>query len=197
MAGKETARPYLTMSGGSCNVGQGASSAASDLDNSRKSPPPWSARDEATVARKETARPYFTMLSGHCNLAQGASSAPPYLDGSRVREETREAAWQQRENLAANRIQECHMCRFAFTDMAAFKNHVHDHWLGKNHNCSKCGKLFMKNYQLTSHLGTHGEPSFECGVCGKKFYTKHGHTRHMRSCRVGAQDREAVEGSPP
>ncbi|XP_072141715.1 uncharacterized protein [Dermacentor andersoni] len=80
MAGKETARPYFTMSGGNCNVGQGTSSAASDLDISRKSPPRRSVRDEATVARKEAARPYFTMSSGHYNLAQGTSSAPYDLD---------------------------------------------------------------------------------------------------------------------
>ncbi|XP_065312304.1 zinc finger protein 555-like isoform X2 [Dermacentor albipictus] len=197
MAGKETARPYLTMSGGSCNVDQGTSSAASDLDNSGKSPPPWSVRDEATVARKGTARPYFTMSSGHYNLAPGTSSAPPYLDGSRVPEETGEAAWQQRENPAANRVHKCDVCQFGFTDAEALEEHVFDHWLGKNHNCSKCGKLFAHNYHLTRHLGTHGEPSFECGVCGKKYHTKGACRKHMRSCRVEAQDREAVEGSPP
>ncbi|XP_065312319.1 zinc finger protein 2-like [Dermacentor albipictus] len=188
MAGKETARPYLTMSGGSCNVGQGRSSAASDLNESRKSPPPRSVRDEVTVARKETARPYFTMSSGHYNLAPGTSSAPSDLDGSNVPAETREAAGHQRDNQAAYRKQECDVCRFAFTDAEAFEKHAADHVLGKKHNCPECGKLFPTPSKLTRHLATHGEPSFECAVCGKKYYTIGGHRNHMLSCHLGAHD---------
>nr|XP_054920488.1 putative transcription factor Ovo-like 1 isoform X1 [Dermacentor andersoni] len=196
MAGKETARPYFTMSGGSCNVGQGTSSEASDLDNSRMSPPPQSVRDEATVARKETARPYFTMSSGHCNLAQGTSSAPSDLDESRVPEETREAAWQQRENEAAKGMQMCHVCRFAFTDTEAFQKHTADHLLGKTNNCSECGTLFKKPWNLKRHLLSHGEPSFECGVCGKKYCRKDDLEKHMVAWHVGAQDWEAFDGTP-
>nr|XP_054920493.1 zinc finger protein 2-like [Dermacentor andersoni] len=188
MAGKETARPYFTMSGGSCNVGQGTSSEASDLDNSRKSPPPRSVRDEVTAARKETPRPYFTISSGHYNLAQGTSSAASDLDESRVPEETREAAGHQRDNQAANRKQECDVCRFTFTDMKAFEKHVADHSLGKKHICSECGKLFPTPSKLTSHLAVHGEPSFECAVCGKKYYTIGGRRNHMLSYHVGAHD---------
>nr|XP_054920497.1 putative zinc finger protein 840 isoform X2 [Dermacentor andersoni] len=140
------------------------------------------------MAGKETAGPRFTTSSGSCSVDQGTSSAATDLNRGRVAEETREAPCQQRENQAANRILQCHVCRFAFTDMEAFENHAYNHSLGKNHNCSKCGKLFMKNWQLTSPLGTHGEPSIECGVCGKKFYTKDGRKKHVRSCRVGAQD---------
>nr|XP_054920499.1 zinc finger protein 221-like [Dermacentor andersoni] len=148
------------------------------------------------MAGKETVRPYFTTSGGSCSVGQGTSGAASDLNHGRVPEETREAEWHQRENLAVNGIQVCHMCRFGFTDIAAFRKHAYDHSLGKKHNCSQCGKLFMKPYQLTSHLGTHGEPSFECGVCGKKCYTKDGRRSHMRSCHVGAQDREAIEGSP-
>nr|XP_054920742.1 zinc finger protein 80-like [Dermacentor andersoni] len=148
------------------------------------------------MAGKETVRPYLTMSGGSCDVDQGASSAATDLDFGRVPEETREAAWQQRENQAANRIHKCHVCLFGFTDAEAFQKHAADHSLGKNHHCSKCGKLFMQNYQLTRHSGTHGEPSFECDVCGKKYHTKGTCRRHMRSCRIGAQDREAVEGSP-
>ncbi|XP_075527279.1 uncharacterized protein LOC142559583 [Dermacentor variabilis] len=144
------------------------------------------------MAGKEADRPYFTMSGGSCNVDQSASSAASDLNQGSAPEETREAAWHQREYLAAIGIQECHLCGFAFTDMAAFRNHADDHSLGKKHCCPQCGKLFMRPHLLASHLGTHGEPSFECGVCGKKFYTKDGQRRHMRSCRVGAQDRGAV-----
>ncbi|XP_075527270.1 zinc finger protein PLAGL2-like [Dermacentor variabilis] len=148
------------------------------------------------MAGKETARPFSTMSGGSCSIGDGTSSAATDLDFGRVPEETREAAWHQRENQAANRIQECQVCGFGFTDAKAFQKHAADHLLGKNHNCPECGKLFMKNYQLTRHLSTHGEPSFECGVCGKKYSTKDYCKRHMLSCRVGAQDGVAVEGSP-
>ncbi|XP_054920494.1 zinc finger protein weckle-like [Dermacentor andersoni] len=188
MAGKETARPYLTMSGGSCNVDPGAISAATDLDFGRESPPPRSVRDEATVAQKETARPYFTMSSGHYNLAQGTSSAPSDLDESRVPEETREAGWQQRGNQAANIIEECRICGFALADMEDFEKHAADHLLGKSNICSQCGKLFAHPWLLTRHLRTHGEPSFECGVCGKKFYRKDVRKKHMLARHAGAQD---------
>ncbi|XP_075527271.1 zinc finger protein PLAGL2-like [Dermacentor variabilis] len=119
------------------------------------------------------------MSSSSCNVDQGTSRVP---------EETREAASQQRDNQAANRIQECQVCGFGFTDAKAFQKHAADHWLGKNYNCPECGKLFMKNYQLTRHLSTHGEPSFECGVCGKKFYSIDARRFHMISCHVGVQD---------
>nr|XP_054920495.1 zinc finger protein 559-like [Dermacentor andersoni] len=187
MAGKETARPYFTMSGGSCNVGDGTTSAASDLENSRKSPPPRSVRDEATVAWKETPRAYFTMSSGHYSLAQGTSCAPSDLDEPRVPEETREAAWHQRVNQAANRIQECRVCWFAFTDTDAFEKHTADHVLGKTYNCSDCGKLFKRPSHLTRHLRTHGESSFPCSVCGKKFHTVDGRRNHMYAYHVVSQ----------
>ncbi|XP_072141722.1 uncharacterized protein [Dermacentor andersoni] len=126
-----------------------------------------------------------TPTTSHAGLEK-ASFIPEETD--RVPEETREAAWQQRENQATNRMQECHVCRFGFTDAEAFQKHAADHSLGKNHSCPECGKLFKTRWHLTRHLGTHGEPSFECRVCGKKYYTKGGRTRHMLSCRVGAQD---------
>ncbi|XP_075527275.1 zinc finger protein SNAI1-like [Dermacentor variabilis] len=140
------------------------------------------------MADKETGRPYFTMSGGSCNVDQGAYSAATDLDFGRVPEEAREAASQQRENQAANRIQHCHVCRFAFTNMRAFENHAYDHWLGKNHNCSDCGKLFNRPWNLTRHLRTHGEESFKCGVCGKTFYTKNGHQNHVFVFHVSAQD---------
>ncbi|XP_072141574.1 uncharacterized protein [Dermacentor andersoni] len=196
MAGKETARPYFTMSGGSCNVGQGTSSEASDLDNSRMSPPPQSVRDEATVARNETARPYFTMSSGHCNVAQSTSSAPSDLDESRVPEETGEAAWNQRENQAATREQVRRLCGFLFAHMGAFQEHTADHLLGKRQTCPVCGKLFMFHYLLKRHIPTHGLESLACGVCGKKIYDKGILMKHTLPCNVGTQDREAVEGYP-
>nr|XP_054920786.1 zinc finger protein 2-like [Dermacentor andersoni] len=187
MAGKETARPYFTMSGCNCNVGEGTSSAASDLDISRKSPPRRSVRDEATVARKETARPYFTMSSGHYNLAQGTSSAPYDLDECRVPGGTRQAAFHQRDNQVASRIQQCGVCRFVFTDTKAFQQHAAHHLLGKN-NCYECGKLFMKPCDVKRHLRMHGEPSFECSVCGQKFYSVDERKYHMLSCHVGVED---------
>nr|XP_050023138.2 zinc finger protein 556-like [Dermacentor andersoni] len=140
------------------------------------------------MAGKETARPYLTMSGGSCTVDQGASSAAPDLDFGRVPEETREAAWQQRENQAANRILQCHGCRFAFTDMEAFKNHACDHSLEKTHNCSDCGKLFKTPWGLAMHSRTHREQSLECGVCGKTFHTKDGHETHMFLFHVGAQD---------
>ncbi|XP_054920737.1 uncharacterized protein [Dermacentor andersoni] len=187
MAGKDTAGPHFTTSSGSCSVDLGTSSATTDLNHGRKSPPPRSVRDEATVAGEETARPYFTISSGHCNLAHGTSSAPSDLDKSRFPEETREAAWQQRENQAANRIQECSVCRFVFTDTKAFQKHAADHLLGKNY-CYECGKLFMKPWDVKRHLRTHGEPSFECSVCGQKFYSVDARKYHMLSCHVGVED---------
>nr|XP_050023452.1 zinc finger protein 699-like [Dermacentor andersoni] len=140
------------------------------------------------MAGKETDRPYLTMSGGSCNVDQGASSVATDIDFGRVPEETREAASNQRENQAANRILQCHACRFAFTDMKAFKNHACGHSLEITHNCSDCGKLFKTPWSLARHLRTHGEKSFECGVCGKTFYTKDGHETHMLLFHVGAQD---------
>ncbi|XP_054920485.1 uncharacterized protein [Dermacentor andersoni] len=149
-----------------------------------------------TPAEKEDLQPLPEMQGGPSNAMQGASCAGVQQDTARVPEETSEAAWHQQENQATNRIQECHVCGFGFTDAEAFQKHAADHSLGKNHSCPECGKLFKRHWPLTRHLGTHGEPSFECGVCGKKYYTKDGRKRHMLSCRVGAQESEAVEGSP-
>ncbi|XP_054920767.1 uncharacterized protein [Dermacentor andersoni] len=87
---------------------------------------------------KETARPYLTMSGGSCYVDQGASSAAPDLDFGRVPQESREAAWNHRENKAANRLLECRGCRLAFTDMEAFRMHADDHLLGKNHSCPEC-----------------------------------------------------------
>ncbi|XP_075527268.1 zinc finger X-chromosomal protein-like isoform X2 [Dermacentor variabilis] len=145
------------------------------------------------MARKERARPYFTMSGGSCNMASSAASD---LDNSRVPEETREAAGHQRENQAANRIQECHVCRFAFTETEAFEKHTADHSLGKSNNCSECGRLFKKPWNLKRHLRTHGEPSFECGVCGKRYCRKEDLEKHVLVRHVGAQDWEAFEGTP-
>nr|XP_054920500.1 zinc finger protein 500-like [Dermacentor andersoni] len=140
------------------------------------------------MAGKEPARPYFTMSGGSFKVDQAASSAASDLDNSRVSEETRDAAWHQRGNQAAARIQECRVCRFAFTDAEAFEKHTADHMLGKTHNCPECGKLYMASGNLTSHLRTHAEPSFECSVCGQKFYNRASRRNHMVACHVGAQD---------
>nr|XP_054920766.1 zinc finger protein 2-like isoform X3 [Dermacentor andersoni] len=136
---------------------------------------------------KETARPYLTMSGGSCYVDQGASSAAPDLDFGRVPGETREASGQQRENQATNTIQECHVCRFGLTDTEAFQKHAANHSLGKNHNCSECGKLFVSASKLTRHLGIHREPSVECSVCGEKFRTKDSRRQHMYAYHVGSQ----------
>ncbi|XP_070382451.1 zinc finger protein 121-like [Dermacentor albipictus] len=128
------------------------------------------------------------MSGGSCNVGQAASSAASDLDNSRVSEETREAARQQRENQAANRILQCPVCRIAFTDVEAFKNHACDHSFEKTLNCFDCGKLFKTHWGLTRHLRTHGEPFYVCGVCGKIFPTKDGHETHMFLFHAGAQD---------
>nr|XP_054920764.1 zinc finger protein 2-like isoform X2 [Dermacentor andersoni] len=140
------------------------------------------------MAMKETAGPHFTMSSGSCSVDLGTSSAATDLNHGRVPEETREAAWHQRENQAADRIQVCRVCRFAFTDREAFQKHAADHLLGKNKNCPECGKLFMASWLLTRHLLSHGEPTFECGLCGQKFYRKDGLKNHMLVWHVGSQD---------
>ncbi|XP_075527276.1 uncharacterized protein LOC142559581 [Dermacentor variabilis] len=148
------------------------------------------------MAGKETARPFSTMSGGSCSIGDGTSSAATGLDKSGVPAETREVAWQQRENQAANRIQECHVCRFAFTNTAAFQKHTADHSLGKKHNCSECGKLFVSASKLTRHLvvhGGHGMEAFEnhahdpslgkthnCSDCGKQFQRPWDLARHLR-----------------
>nr|XP_054920200.1 zinc finger protein 596-like [Dermacentor andersoni] len=140
------------------------------------------------MAGKETVRPYFTMSGCNCNVGEGTSSAASDLDISRVRGETREAARHLPDNQAANRNQECHVCRFGFTDTEAFQKHTADHSLGKNHNCSECGKLFVSTETLRRHLLLHGETSFECGLCKKTFYRKDGLKNHMLVWHIGSQD---------
>ncbi|XP_070381362.1 zinc finger protein 418-like [Dermacentor albipictus] len=153
------------------------------------------------MARKETAGPHFTTSSGSCSVDQGTSSAATELNHGRcpvsshpstaflrVPGETREAAWQQPDNQAANRIQECQVCRFVFTNTEAFQNHTADHSLGKNKNCAECGKLFMTSRVLTRHLLLHGEPSFQCGLCGQKFHRKDRLKNHMLAWHFGSQD---------
>ncbi|XP_070382341.1 zinc finger protein 620-like isoform X5 [Dermacentor albipictus] len=175
MAGKETARPYLTMSGGSFNVGQGTSSAASDLDFGRNSPPPPSVGDEATVAQKETARPYFTMSSGHCHLAQGTSSAPSDLDESRNPEGAWELPLGQHGNQAANTTLVCFQCRITFAYEEDFHDHMINHLTGRipegarelplgqqenlaadaNLVCFKCGIAFNFSEAFQDHMTNH------------------------------------------
>nr|XP_054920473.1 zinc finger protein 2-like [Dermacentor andersoni] len=148
------------------------------------------------MAEKETAGPHFTMSGGSCNVDQGASCATSHLDNSGVPEETRETAWQQRENQQnpreSNRIQECRVCRFAFTDMEALEQHAADHVLGKHNCCFECGKLFRYDCRLRRHLSTHGEPPFKCSLCGKRYHDKGSLKIHMLVWHVD----EAVEEYP-
>ena len=37
--------------------------------------------------------------------------------------------------------------------------------------CNSCGKVISKNY-LAVHLKTHGDASFRCQICDKRFKTK-------------------------
>ncbi|XP_075527272.1 zinc finger protein 579-like [Dermacentor variabilis] len=138
------------------------------------------------MAGKETTRPYSTMSGGSCSIGDGTSSAATGLDKSGVPEETRKAAWQQRENQTANIILQCPGCRFASSDMEALKNHACG--FKTTHNCSVCGRQFKTPWSLTRHLHTHSEPSFVCGVCGKTFHTKDGYETHMSLFHLGAQD---------
>ncbi|XP_054920498.1 uncharacterized protein [Dermacentor andersoni] len=101
------------------------------------------------MAGKETAGPRFTTSSGSCSVDQGTSSAATDLNRGRVPEETREAAWHQPDNQAANRIKECRVCRFVFTNMEAFQKHAADHLLGKNKNCPECGPRSRRRVSLT------------------------------------------------
>ncbi|XP_054920741.1 uncharacterized protein [Dermacentor andersoni] len=89
------------------------------------------------------------MSGGSCNIAEGTSSAATDLDQSGVPEELREAAWHQRDNQAANRIQECRVCRFVFTNTETFRKHAADHSLGKNKNCPECGLRSRRRVSLT------------------------------------------------
>nr|XP_054920185.1 putative zinc finger protein 840 [Dermacentor andersoni] len=140
------------------------------------------------MAGKEIAGPHITMSSGSCSADQGTSTAATDLNHGRVPEETREAAWHQRENPAANRIHKCHVCRCLFTNMEAFEKHAADHSLGKSKNCPERGKSFMTSWLLTRHLLSHGEPPFECGLCSPNFYRKDGLKSHMLAWHVGSQD---------
>lgn len=149
------------------------------------------------MADKEAIRPFFTMSGGSCNLAQSTSSAATDLDNGRVPEETTEAERHQGENQAANIIQECELCGFAFPNAKAFQNHIADHLLGKDKQCSVCGKLFMDTTHHAEHYRVHtGEQPFECSVCGKKLSYKSSLKKHMLVYHKSAQGRNGVEGPP-
>ena len=46
--------------------------------------------------------------------------------------------------------------------------------------CNSCGKVISKN-NLAVHLKTHGDDSFRCQICDKRFKTKNNLNQHVRS----------------
>ncbi|XP_054920120.1 uncharacterized protein [Dermacentor andersoni] len=130
MARKETARPYFTMSGGSCVVKQGTSSTAIILDFGRDPEGTW----ELHLGQHGNQAANTTLVCFQCGIAFACKEAfhkhmTIHMTG--IPGETWAAARYQNWNQLHNRTIVCHLCGAAFTDMDTFQRHNAGHENGE------------------------------------------------------------------
>ncbi|XP_003916075.1 zinc finger protein 649 isoform X2 [Papio anubis] len=86
---------------------------------------------------------------------------------------------QQTRNI--EKAHECTDCGKAFLKKSQLTEHKRIHTGKKPHGCSLCGKTFYKKYRLTEHERAHkGEKPHGCSECGKGFPRKSQLTEHQR-----------------
>ncbi|XP_065312311.1 oocyte zinc finger protein XlCOF6.1-like isoform X5 [Dermacentor albipictus] len=201
MAGKEKARSYFTMSGGSCNLAQGTSSAASHLDNSGNPEGAW----ELPLGQHGNQAANTTLVCFQCRIAFDCEEdfhdhMINHVTG-RIPEGARELPLGQQKNQAADTNLVCFKCGIAFNSSEAFQDHMTNHMIGmpartqkteaecegdyagsSSNTCGACGKVFTGQWSLQRHLLTHtGERPHPCPACPREFRQKHHLEEHLRT----------------
>ncbi|KAJ8787339.1 hypothetical protein J1605_005744 [Eschrichtius robustus] len=77
---------------------------------------------------------------------------------------------------------ECTECGKAFLKKSWLNEHKRIHTGKKPHGCSVCGKTFSNKFKLIEHQRTHkGEKPYVCSECGKAFLRKFQLTEHQKT----------------
>ena len=77
------------------------------------------------------------------------------------------------------------MCEICGKEMRAesYGVHMKRHRQQLDHQCQLCGRKFLTNSQLNSHLNTHADVGsrtlYKCMICGKEFLRKQGLQQHL------------------
>ncbi|XP_077551983.1 uncharacterized protein LOC144166328 isoform X1 [Haemaphysalis longicornis] len=104
-------------------------------------------------------------LVTHLRLHAGFTIPSPSVDGR---------SWQHRPQ-PGHRLLRCQQCNF----MASRPSHLKRQ---RPHQCSHCGKAFMRKGHLVNRLRLHsGERPFRCHLCCMTFTQKSALARHLRS----------------
>ncbi|XP_077532626.1 uncharacterized protein LOC144145001 [Haemaphysalis longicornis] len=84
------------------------------------------------------------------------------------------------------RLLHCQQCSFKAAYPHKLKRHLHRHAGERPHQCSHCGKAFMRKDHLDVHLRRHtGERPYECELCPSAFTYKTSQVAHLRSRMAG------------
>ena len=77
----------------------------------------------------------------------------------------------------------CSTCGERFAYSTVLKNHQATHSDERKFKCNICpdNRYFKTKVQLSNHMKFHYEPSYQCEVCQKSFFTKSQLTIHMKT----------------
>ena len=85
---------------------------------------------------------------------------------------TNSHVWTHRREVHGNHTYHCQYCEKVYRSKSGLETHLNlKHGKGelKQLPCSKCGKVFPKNYLLKSHMASHGTNDFQCDQCPSAF----------------------------
>ncbi|GAB0098059.1 hypothetical protein DMENIID0001_137490 [Sergentomyia squamirostris] len=74
------------------------------------------------------------------------------------------------------------LCDICGVHYSKIKNHIaqHDPTLKHKYKCDICGKGFVRNFILTKHMKSHGDP-LSCSICNAKLKTKKTLLQHLKT----------------